>query len=577
MAGGCPCGRANAFIMPPFPRSAGMHVKHQVHYISERFFIITTQMQTLLEFADTELITRLLIKERAKCRRRNYSHQYHGLNHDCSIDELAVRKQLSRMMPPRRNWVRPSNRLNLNNDAVDTSKNAQKSLCLTLNRDRKLQKEENRQFRYLDELDAYISKIQERLSTDNLTLSSPRLMPIFKKIKENGVVVCRPLSIYEKLDDKIILALTAKYLTRYFDYALHENILSYRPARSFHGNEHHTTDFNDGVRLINEFRDKHNNEEIYAADCDIQKFYDIIPHDTVRRCFADMLKASSLNNEGQQQVMRVVNAYLSSYNFYDNAWREAQEHPEVFYKVRRKFARMNEELSYRLEWVPDLERMSDQERKPVGVPQGGSLSLLIANIVLNDVDKVVVGAEDENRLFIRYCDDMILLHTNHTECERLMNAYAESLNKHGLYYHDFCTVSDVKERNADGEYGEKTSAKFWNQKSRHPFLWGYGPGDSNAYIGFLGYEIRRDGVMRLRKSNIKRFEEKCRRLYYALRRYRNKGGITEEEFQHHLTKVTKNLLSGVEWYDAFDMPRFMRSTQYRQIQRRVNWLKNARY
>lgn len=86
----------------------------------------------------------------------------------------------------------------------------------------------------------------------------------------------------------------------------------------------------------------------------------------------------------------------------------------------------------------------EEKRMRVGVPQGGALSLMIANFVLNDVDEVITKKEDDNRLFVRYCDDMILLHTDLDECKRLMDAYTESLVSHGLYYHAFSTVSEAK-------------------------------------------------------------------------------------------------------------------------------------
>ena len=88
------------------------------------------------------------------------------------------------------------------------------------------------------------------------------------------------------------------------------------------------------------------------------------------------------------------------------------------------------------------------------------MSLLIANIVLNDVDKVITSTSDDNRLFIRYCDDMILLHTDYNECCRLKDLYIQSLQEHGLYFHGF---EHVTAPNADGEDPRK---HFWNISPR---------------------------------------------------------------------------------------------------------------
>lgn len=530
-------------------------------------------MKTLLEFATDELMTDLLVKERAKCRRRNRSDKKHRLDKDCPLDSLNTRKMLSRMMPPRYTWVRPSKKIRLRNGAMDTSKNAGKALKLTIRRDRALQRQGN-EFFYLDQLDSFIRKIRVRLESDYLTFESPRLIPIFKSKEQmpdgTFTVTCRPLSVYSNLEDKIILAVASKYLTKYFDKYLHENILSYRKARTFRGQNYHVTDFNDGIKLIKEFRETHINDTIYAADCDIKKFYDTIPHSKVQDCFEKLLEESPLGDNGKQQVMRVIDAYLRSYNFYTNAWLEAQNHKEVYAKIQKKLHDVQKKNKYQLGWVDELLE-NPTERLQRGISQGGSLSLLIANIVLNNVDQEVIQYEDDQRLFIRYCDDMILLHTNYDECCALMSKYAKVLEDHGLYYHPFKDVdkSILQDEQARFHFRKRKALnphlQFWKAKSHYPFLWGDGDGNCNRYIGFLGYEIRRDGRMRLRKDNIKRFKEKFDRLYYALRRFKQKH--TEEEFTEHQQKVFKNVLNGVDFYTAFDLQRLKNGSQFRYLQK----------
>lgn len=536
-------------------------------------------MQTLLDFATQEKLTSLLVKERAKCRRRNRNDKKKHLDRECDINELSTRKMLSRIMPPRRMWVRPAKRIRLKNKAVDTSKNAEKALLLTIAHDR--EKRSANQRIYLDELDAFINRIRARLSNGNLEFEPPQLMPFLKsqQVLPDGTleVICRPLSVYSRLEDKIILSLTSRYLTRLLDKHLHENILSYRPARFFHGKEHYVTDFNDGIVLIQDYLKKHSSDKIYVADCDIKKFYDTIPHATVIECFNRILDRTRLNDEGKTQVMAVVSAYLNSYNFYTNAMSVANSNPQVFHKVRKRLHDHDNKNSYRIGWVDRI--MLEQNEKEWcqrGVPQGGSLSLIVANVVLNDVDQVIVSQQDEDCLFVRYCDDMILMHTDRDRCSQLMAAYADSLSKHGLYYHDFERVSDVKNAKKPNE----TTDNFWKIKSHHTFLWGDGEGDSNRYIGFLGYEMRRTGHMRLRRSNILRFKEKTGRLFYALRRYQMDDKHSEEEVDQHNNQTFEKLMAGIDFYTAFDMERFKRGSQYRymerlkgRIERRLNSLK----
>lgn len=520
-------------------------------------------MQTLLDFATQKMLTSLLVKERAKCRRRNRNDEKKYLDRECDINELSTRKMLSRMMPPRRTWVRPAKRVKLSNGAVDTSKNAEKALLLTIDRDRKNRSTNPRI--YLDELDAFIEHIRARLYGDNLKLKSPQLMPILKGKRvlpdKTLEVTCRPLSVYQRLEDKIILSLTSRYLTRLLDKHLHDNILSYRPACNFLGHEHHVPDFNDGIKLIKNYLKEHNSENIYVADCDIKKFYDTIPHSTVIECFDRILDKTRLNTEGKAQVMKVIKAYLSSYNFYTNVLTVADSTPQLFHKVRRRLHDHDNKNTYHIGWVDEIMKLNEQEQRQRGVPQGGALSLLVANVVLNDVDQVIVSQQDKDCLFVRYCDDMILMHTDCERCSQLMAAYTESLSRHGLYYHDFDRVSDAK----SPKNPNVTTDHFWKIKSHHTFLWGDGEGDSNRYIGFLGYEMRRTGKMRLRRSNMLRFKEKTNRLFYALRRYQMDDKYTNEEIEQHKNQTFENLLAGVEFYTAFDMKSFKRGNQYKYM------------
>lgn len=351
------------------------------------------------------------------------------------------------------------------------------------------------------ELDDFIRRIQQHLESGSYVFEKPLLIPILKSTAYQpdgtAIVTCRPVSVYKKLEDKIVLAVVSRYLTKFFDRYLHPNILSYRRARPFDGYaRYHVTDFNDGIKLIMKFREQHINDTIYAADCDIEKFYDIIPHTVVKDCFLRLLNRTPLSIEGKEQVMHLLDAYLRSYNFYENAWLYAEQHDNVYNKIRRRFHDDERRNHYQFGWIDEL-RNDPEKQERCGVPQGGSLSLLIANIVLNDVDQPIVNKDDSNRLFIRYCDDMILLHTDSDECRRLIELYTQSLKEHGLYYHEFNTFN----RNDDN-----AARIFWSAKSHLPFFWGdekdngKGDGNSNSYIGILGYELRRDGKMRIRKK-----------------------------------------------------------------------------
>ena len=172
-------------------------------------------------------------------------------------------------------------------------------------------------------------------------------------------------------------------------------------------------------------------------------------------------------------------------------------------KNKKKEQNREEVVNYRFEWVSDEcfktcyedESYLNSCKHLLGVPQGGALSCIIANVVLNSVDKVVVGEKDPDRFFVRYGDDILLAHTDYGKCCELISAYVSSLEKHHLPYHPFKPLSECKN-------GVKTLKSFWDMKSKSPFLWGPGDGNAFEWIGFVGYEIRYTGQTRLRKSTL---------------------------------------------------------------------------
>ena len=242
---------------------------------------------TLLEFATSSHgtvpwreLTKLLVKERAKCLRRNKNETHHTLDKQCELETMTNRKMLSRMMPPRYTWLRPNSRIrkDLREKTASARRLAEKALYMTIVRDRN--RPTSTHTGYLRELDTFCRRIVRRLELGDLSFQSPELTPLLKdkEPQPDGTlaVTCRPLSVYTRLEDKIILALVSRYLTRYFDRYLHPNILSYRRERTFYGKQHYVTDFNDGIELIRAFREAHPGDNIYAADCDCRNDWDCL-------------------------------------------------------------------------------------------------------------------------------------------------------------------------------------------------------------------------------------------------------------------------------------------------------------
>lgn len=145
----------------------------------------------------------------------------------------------------------------------------------------------------------------------------------------------------------------------------------------------------------------------------------------------------------------------------------------------------------------------------LGIPQGGALSGIIVNVVMRVVDRPIVSPVDKQRLFIRYCDDILLLHTDRDQCTGYLEAYYKGLIDCKLVPHPRKYVADCKT-------GAKTRSDFWRQKSKNVYLWGKGEGDASEWIAFVGYEMRRKGEIRIRKDKIDAEFKRIASRYYDI-------------------------------------------------------------
>lgn len=126
------------------------------------------------------------------------------------------------------------------------------------------------------------------------------------------------------------------------------------------------------------------------------------------------------------------------------------------------------------------------------------------------------------------------------ECDRLMRLYCESLHDHKLIYHDFTNIRDRKN-------GDQIDASFWNVKSHNTFEWTSGSGDSSEWVGFLGYEINNKGLVRLRKSNCKKLEDKFRAKYFGICRKMN-GKVDVAELRDYIHSSQRETIKSLKFY-----------------------------
>lgn len=397
------------------------------------------------------------------------------------------------IMPPRRHWVQlgweeRTRETELGRQRISSSDYNTEALYKTIHMDRKRHLDSL----YLKKLDTFITNFLKWVKNDKICINNIRIIPLPKKY-EKEKVECRPVTVFSDLSESILLVLINKYLTRQFDAWFYDESLAFRAKRMYHGVVKSTT-HHDAVERISEYRDKFSDKDIFVAECDMKKFYDTVSHRVVRKSFNALFKKLE-DKTGYKYDLekRIVGAFLNCYTFPRNVLKLNNSDYWKERGIKGYFRWVEKELT-----TEGLYKKSSVKRAKIGVPQGGALSGLIANAVLDSVDKQVEALLTDEDLYLRYCDDMILMSTDKDRCVMIFEEYQKSLKTLRLIPHQ--PSRDIFDKK-----------KYWSAKTKLPYKWALGEKDSPEWIGFVGYEIKRDGCIRIRKGSLKKEIKKQRK------------------------------------------------------------------
>lgn len=166
----------------------------------------------------------------------------------------------------------------------------------------------------------------------------------------------RPLGIPTVLD-RVIQQAVAQVLGPLFEVDFSEHSYGYRPGRSAH-------------MAVAEMESGWNEGRRHAVECDLKSFFDTVNHDRLMNALLEKVRC--------RKTLRLIGRYL----------RAGVELPD-----------------------------GTREATPQGVPQGGPLSPLLANIVLDPLDKEL---ESRGHKFARYADDFIVLVKSANAAKRVL-------------------------------------------------------------------------------------------------------------------------------------------------------------
>jgi RNA-directed DNA polymerase len=215
----------------------------------------------------------------------------------------------------------------------------------------------------------------------------------------------RPLGIPTVMD-RVIQQAIAQELTPIFDPGFSETSYGFRPGRSAHD-------------AVNKVREYISQGYKIAVDMDLSKFFDTVNHDLLMHRVARKVR-----DEG---VLTLIGKYLRTGVMVDGKLQQTTN----------------------------------------GVPQGGPLSPLLANILLDDLDKEL---DKRGHRYVRYADDFIILVKSKRAAGRVMGSVKQFLKKRLRL-----NVNEEKSRTAKTDdtdflgFTFKGKKIYWSEKAFREF------------------------------------------------------------------------------------------------------------
>ena len=232
--------------------------------------------------------------------------------------------------------------------------------------------------------------------------------------------------------DRVIQQAVAQVLTRIWDHTFSEMSFGFRPKRSQH----------DAIR---QYREYVRSGLRYVVDIDLSKFFDRVNHDRLMARLATRIE--------DKLVLKLIRNFLTSGVM-----------------------------------IGGLEQPTKE-----GTPQGGPLSPLLSNVVLDELDKEL---EKRGLRFVRYADDCVIF----VRSERAANRVMESISR---FIEKKLRLKVNREKSAIG--------RPWERK----------------YLGFCVTNSRKNPKIRIHWKSIKRFKERIREIT-ARRRGRSLSQVIGE-------------------------------------------------
>lgn len=423
----------------------------------------------------------------------NAKYNYHLQSSKPRINEFEkyqaeLIQLLSKILPPRKKWIKIGEKSRRKSKGTNEFLTSNDKNFYSLLKTIKAHKKRNSQEKWFLNLQIFVGEIRELSTQETYKVKPPIIFPKLKDdLKKSGKNECRPICMFN-LRDRIILSTTNKFLTRLFDSHFQDSSYAFRSKKN---QEDKVISHHDCIKDILQYRIANKEKELYVVECDMKKFYDTVNHKIVEKLFNELISKSKGSNPelNLDAPVRIFYSYLNCFSFNINMPKPIDTEYWTSYKIP------NGEFT----WIDDIvsDHYTDISTERIGVPQGGALSGLIANIYLNQADIKMLEA---NVLYQRFCDDMIIISDNLDICKTAKEVYEKTLHQLKLFPHKFNSEKELISTHEE----ELNYKPFWNGKSKGPYRWGKIENNCFPWIGFVGYEINYLGDIRVRKKSLEK-------------------------------------------------------------------------
>lgn len=269
--------------------------------------------------------------------------------------------------------------------------------------------------------------------------------------------------------DRVIQQAISQQLSLIFERQFSESSYGFRPKRNAH-------------QALNKCKDYISSGYIYAVDLDLEKFFDKVNHSKLIEVISRTIKDG--------RVISLIHRYLNA-------------------------------------GVQNGNRFEPSE---MGVPQGGPLSPLLSNIMLNELDKEL---DLRGHKFVRYADDMVILCKSKRSSERTMGSITQFIERKL-----FLKVNKDKSQNV-----RITKVKF---------------------LGYSFYQKKGKGRLRIHPKSVSKMKAKLKEL---TSRSNGWGNDRRKE------SLRQYIIGWVHYFKLADMERVLKRTDewFRRRLRMVIW------